>query len=89
MPSNSFKTIRFLALAGGASIALAACTTVPGSNVAAGSPITAAEAAQGKEYHPQFLAEFGGAMTGSQAAYGEQIGTNGAGQGGRGKNRAD
>ena len=89
MPSNSFKTIRFLALAGGASIALAACTTVPGSNVAAGSPITAAEAAQGKEYHPQFLAEFGGAMTGSQAAYVEQIGTNVAVQSGLGNTRSD
>lgn len=89
MPSNSFNKVRFLALAGGASIALAACTTVPGSNVAAGSPITAAEAAQGKEYHPQFLAEFGGAVTGPQATYVAQIGTNVAVQSGLGNARTD
>jgi len=87
LPDKSFAKIRFMALAGGASLALAACTTIPGANVAAGSPITAAEAALGKEYHPQFLAEFGGAMTGPQAAYVEEIGRNVAVQSGLGSAR--
>jgi predicted Zn-dependent protease len=68
--------IKHLALAGAAACSLAACTTVPGSNVAAGAPITPAEAQLGAQYHPQFLEEFGGAMTGPQAAYVEQVGRN-------------
>jgi predicted Zn-dependent protease len=59
--------IKHLALAGAAACSLAACTTVPGANVAAGAPITPAEAQLGAQYHPQFLEEFGGAMTGPQA----------------------
>jgi len=39
-------------------------------------PITRAEAQQGAEIHPQLLAEFGGAMTGPQAAYVALIGKN-------------
>lgn len=65
-----------LALAGTASLALAACATVPGANVAAGSPITPSEAQMGAEYHPQFIAEFGGEMTGPYANYVEQVGSN-------------
>lgn len=42
----------------------------------ASTPITDSEAQQGAKYHPQFLAEFGGAMTGPQAAYVEQVGKN-------------
>lgn len=84
MPMNSPGLFRAMALAGTASLALAACTSVPGANVAAGSPITQAEAAQGAEYHPQFLEEFGGPMSGSQAAYVEQVGKNIAVQSGLG-----
>jgi predicted Zn-dependent protease len=68
--------IKNCALAGLAASGLAACTTVPGSNVSAGTPITPAEAQQGAQYHQEFLTEFGGAVTGPQAAYVEQIGKN-------------
>jgi len=69
---------RRLALVSVAAGALFACATVPeqASAQRAGAAITAAEAKQGAEYHPQFLREFGGAMTGSQASYVEQIGKN-------------
>lgn len=59
--------------AGVAAIALAA---VPLQAQQAGSAITAAEAQQGAEYHQQLLREFGGPMTGPQAAYVEQVGKN-------------
>jgi predicted Zn-dependent protease len=40
----------------------------------ASAPITAQEAQMGAQYHPQFVAEFGGAMTGRHAQYVEQVG---------------
>ena len=70
------RALRAAALAGAASLALAACASVPGSNVAAGAPITPQEAQMGAQYHPQFVAEFGGEMTGPQAQYVEQVGQN-------------
>ncbi len=76
MPKIRFDRAGKLVLAGTAAGALAACTTVPGSDVAAGAPITPAESQLGGQYHQQFLAEFGGAVTGPQAAYVEQIGKN-------------
>ncbi len=60
MPAIATSKFARLALAGAASLAISACATVPGANIAAGSPITAAEAQMGAEYHPQFIAEFGG-----------------------------
>jgi predicted Zn-dependent protease len=81
MSRFSFKN---LALAGAASLALAACTTVPGANVAAGSPITAAERQQGAEADPQLIAEFGGEMTGAQATYVRDVGSRVAAQSGLG-----
>lgn len=42
----------------------------------ASTPITQTEAQQGAELHPKLLAEFGGAMTGPQAQYVEQVGKN-------------
>lgn len=70
--------VRQLALLGIAACALSGCTSVagPASAQSAGAPISAAEAQQGAQYHQQFLNEFGGAMTGSQAAYVEQVGKN-------------
>ena len=84
MPRITARPVRAAALAGAASLALAACASVPGANVAAGAPVTPQEAAQGAEYHPQFIAEFGGQMTGPQAQYVEQIGRNIAVQSGLG-----
>lgn len=81
---------RFLsvALAGAASMATAACATIPGANVAPGSPITAEEAQVGAQYHDQFIAEFGGEMTGPQAQYVEQVGQNIAVQSGLANSRS-
>ncbi|KWV92777.1 M48 family metalloprotease [Erythrobacter sp. YT30] len=58
-----------------------------GSIPSASTPITQSEAKQGAEYHPQLLNEFGGAMTGPQAAYVEQVGKNIAVQSGLGNAR--
>jgi predicted Zn-dependent protease len=52
---------------GVASLSLAACLGAPIAST--GSPITASEAQQGAEAHPQLLEEFGGAMSGAQADY--------------------
>lgn len=70
------QRFRTLSLIAAAPVALMACATVPGANVAPGAPITAAEAQQGAQYHPQFIAEFGGEMTGPQAQYVQQVGAN-------------
>ncbi|VVT17516.1 M48 family metalloprotease [Erythrobacter sp. EC-HK427] len=70
------RKVRSLAIAGVAALALSACATVPGANVSPGSPITAEEAQLGAQYHEQFVAEFGGEMTGPQARYVEQVGQN-------------
>lgn len=78
-------TLRTLAI-GVAPLALAGC--VGGAAVpSASTPITQSEAQQGAQYHPQFLAEFGGAMTGSHAVYVEQVGKNIAVQSGLGNAR--
>lgn len=77
-------SIKIMALAGAAALALGGCATVPGANVAAGSPITAAERQQGAEADPQLIAEFGGEMTGSQATYVRSVGANIAAQSGLG-----
>lgn len=71
----------------GASLALTGCMGAGGSIPSASAPISQSEAQQGAEAHPQLLAEFGGAMTGSQAAYVEQIGKNVAVQSGLGNAR--
>ncbi|MDP5103600.1 MAG: M48 family metalloprotease [Erythrobacter sp.] len=78
-------SLKTLAL-GAAPLALAGC--VPGATIpSASTPITQTESQQGAEYHPQFLAEFGGAMTGPQATYVEQVGKNIAVQSGLGNAR--
>lgn len=71
-------------------LALTACMGTGGATVpSASAPITQSEAKQGAEAHPQLLAEFGGAMTGTHAAYVEQIGKNVAVQSGLGNARED
>ncbi len=52
----------------------AAALAVPLQAQQAGSAITPAEAQEGAQYHEQLLNEFGGAMSGPQAAYVEQVG---------------
>lgn len=58
-----------------APLALALTGCMGGGEVpSASSPITQQEAQMGAQYHPQFVAEFGGAMSGPHAQYIEQIG---------------
>ncbi|ODT01130.1 MAG: peptidase M48 Ste24p [Erythrobacter sp. SCN 62-14] len=58
-----------------ASLALALTGCMGGGEVpSASSPITQQEAQMGAQYHPQFVAEFGGAMSGPHAQYIEQVG---------------
>ncbi|MFU7529641.1 M48 family metalloprotease [Qipengyuania sp. ASV99] len=81
------KHLRRILIAGSAPLALAlsGCTGAPVPS--ASTPITTNEAQQGAEYHPQLLAQFGGAMSGSQAQYVEQVGKNIAVQSGLGAAR--
>lgn len=72
---------------GAAPLALAGCMAAGAAVPSASTPITPAEAQQGAQYHPQFLAEFGGAMTGPHAQYVEQVGKNIAVQSGLGNAR--
>jgi predicted Zn-dependent protease len=74
--------------AGTAPLALALSGCMGGGTIpSASTPITQSEAQQGAEYHPQLLAQFGGAMTGSQANYVESVGKNIAVQSGLGNAR--
>lgn len=81
------SSIKALAATSVAALALAVsgCATanIPGST----APITQGEAQMGAEAHPQLLAEFGGAMTGAQAQYVQQVGQNIAVQSGLGNAR--
>ncbi|OBV12200.1 Peptidase M48 [Erythrobacter dokdonensis DSW-74] len=72
---------------GAAPLALAGCMGAGAPIPSASTPITQTEAQQGAQYHPQFLAQFGGAMSGPQAAYVEQVGKNIAVQSGLGNAR--
>ncbi|MEM1194908.1 MAG: M48 family metalloprotease [Pseudomonadota bacterium] len=56
--------------------ALTGCMGAGAPIPSASTPITADEAKQGAEYHPQLLAEFGGAMSGPQANYVELVTRN-------------
>ena len=77
---------KILAL-GAAPLALTGCMGVGAPIPSASTPITPSEAKMGAQYHPQFLAEFGGAMTGTHAQYVEQVGKNIAVQSGLGNAR--
>lgn len=70
-----------------AAVALAGCMTADAKAPPAGTPISPKEAQTGAQYHQQFLAEFGGALSGPQAAYVEQVGKNIAVQSGLGNAR--
>ena len=81
----SFKS---LAVASTATLSLALGGCAMGGPIPdASTPITQDEAKIGAEAHPQLLAEFGGAMTGPQAQYVEQVGKTIAVQSGLGNAR--
>lgn len=62
---------------GAAALALGGCAiTSDATAQSTATQITQAEARQGAEAHPQLLQEFGGAMSGPQAQYVEQVGKN-------------
>ncbi len=65
-------------------LTLTACVGAGAPIPSASAPITQSEAQQGAEFHPQLLAQFGGAMTGPQATYVEQVTKNVAVQSGLG-----
>lgn len=71
----------------GTSLVLTGCMSATAQTTRPSAPISQSEAQQGAQAHPQLLAEFGGAMTGPQAAYVEQIGKNVAVQSGLGNAR--
>jgi predicted Zn-dependent protease len=80
------------ALAFGTALALAAAPqggVTAQSSTGTAMAITAKEKQQGAEYHPQLVAEFGGAMTGPQALYVESIGKKVAMQSGVSNNSSD
>jgi len=77
-PASRFTTR--LAAVSALALSLAGCAGGPIPS--ADAPITQSEAQQGAEYHPQLLAQFGGAMEGPYARYVEQIGKNMAVQSG-------
>ncbi len=83
------KLSRKFLIAGTAPLALilSGCMGAGGSVPSASTPITTNEAQQGAEFHPQLLAQFGGAMTGRHAQYVEQVGKNIAVQSGLGNAR--
>jgi predicted Zn-dependent protease len=83
--ANGFRKVLML---GATPLALAACVGSAGAQTPkTAAAITPDEAKMGAEYHPKLLAEFGGAMTGAQATYVEQIGKNVAVQSGLGNAR--
>ena len=69
------RTNRMILAWAAAPLALVHTGCMGGAQVASAStPITPQEAKLGAQYHPQFVAEFGGAMTGRHAQYVEQVG---------------
>ena len=80
--------IRFTAATSVTALSLALVGCMGGGDIpSASTPITQSEAQMGAEAHPQLLAEFGGAMSGSHAQYVEQVGKNIAVQSGLGNAR--
>lgn len=71
------------------SVALTGCMGAGGQIPSASTPITQQEAAQGAEFHPKLMAEFGGAYQGPQAAYIESVGKNISVHSGLGDARSD
>lgn len=81
------RIVRTILAAGAAPLALAGCMGAGAAVPSASTPITQQEAQMGAQYHPQLIAQFGGAMSGPHAAYIEQVGKNIAVQSGLGNAR--
>ncbi len=79
--------LKKLLIATTAAMPLALTGCMGGEIPSASTPITQSEAQQGAEFHPQLLAEFGGAMSGPHAQYVEGVGKNIAVQSGLGNAR--
>lgn len=93
-PNNKLQKV--IALAGIASLAVAlpanpgaAKTKKPATAVQTVQAISAKDKQSGAEAHPQLLEEFGGAMSGPQAAYVETVGKNISVQSGLSNARGD
>ncbi|GMN01701.1 M48 family metalloprotease [Erythrobacter sp. MTPC3] len=84
---RNFNKLAKIGCVSALALTITGCMGAGGSIPSASAPITQTEAQQGAEYHPQFLAQFGGAMTGPQADYVEQVGKNIAVQSGLGNAR--
>lgn len=89
MINRPFRAVLLAAGAGGLVMAGPAVPSSRGMAQGTVSTISAADKAQGAKAHPQLLSEFGGAMTGPQAAYVETVGKTIAMQSGLGNARSD
>ena len=76
MNNSRFGARSVLLATAAAAVLVTGCATTADAAPARSTAITAAEARSGAEQHPQLLQEFGGAMTGPQAQYVEQVGKN-------------
>lgn len=77
MPVNFRSRAAILTVSAAAAVILPACAGQngnPASAQGAIQSISAADRKQGAEAHPQLLQEFGGAMTGTQATYVQNVG---------------
>ncbi|MEM7689597.1 MAG: M48 family metalloprotease [Pseudomonadota bacterium] len=71
---RKIKSLTFAGMTAPIALALTGCMGAGAPIPSATTPITQNEAQQGAQYHPQFLAQFGGAMDGPLANYVEGIG---------------
>ncbi len=75
--NNHRAKLRSLLLVGAtAGFLVSGCATTADAATTPSSAISTADARTGAQQHPQLLQEFGGAMTGPQAQYVEQVGKN-------------
>lgn len=89
MPGRKPLSFKIASLLVSASL-FTACSAGMAQKIAAtGTPLTAAERAEGSKYHPELVSEYGGEMTGAQADYVRSVGMNVAMQSGLSTSRDD
>jgi predicted Zn-dependent protease len=80
MTIHRSKLAALLLTSGAAALLVGGCATTadaaPATGAGSSAAITTADARAGAEQHPLLLKEFGGAMSGPQAQYVEQVGKN-------------